>query len=63
MLDIDRTLNEKFPKLQTTVKGRLAYKILKTLSHEREINDFIAAHPHLKGAAFARTVMRIGNVF
>jgi putative hemolysin len=56
MLDIDRTLDEKFPKLQTTLKGRLAYKILKTLSHEQEINEFIAAHPHLKGAAFVDKV-------
>ncbi len=52
MLDIEATLQSKFPQLDQTVKGRLAKKLIKHFAHEDEINRFIAQHPHLEGGAF-----------
>ncbi|BCN94333.1 acyltransferase [Thiomicrorhabdus immobilis] len=52
MLDIEATLDKKFPQLNQSTKGRLAKKIIKRFSHEDEINQFIRKHPHLEGSAF-----------
>lgn len=52
MLDIEETLQNKFPKMDSTFKGRLTKKIIKHFAHEAEINAFIAQNPHLEGRAF-----------
>lgn len=52
MLNVEHTLQAKFPQLDLTFKGRLAKKIIKKFAHESEINQFIAQHPHLEGRAF-----------
>ena len=52
MLNIEATLNSKFPNLDQSLKGRLAKKFIKRFAHEDEINEFIQSHPHLEGVSF-----------
>ena len=41
MLDIEAVITEKFPDLPKKKTGKLAIKLIKALTHEQEINEFI----------------------
>ena len=61
MLNIEAAINEKFPDLSQKKTGKLALKLIKSLTHESEINDFIDTHQHLKGFAFLNEVLDYFN--
>lgn len=61
MLNIEAAINEKFPELTQKKTGKLALKVIKSLTHENEINDFIDSHQHLKGFAFLNEVLNYFN--
>jgi len=57
MLNIEAAIAEKFPDLHTKKTGKLAISLIKALTHENEINQFIEANQHLKGFAFLDAVL------
>jgi putative hemolysin len=61
MLDIEAVITEKFPDLPKKKTGKLAIKLIKALTHEQEINEFINSHQHLKGFAFLNEVLNYFN--
>ena len=61
MLNIEAAINEKFPELTQKKTGKLALKLIKSLTHEEEINTFIETHQHLKGFAFLNEVLDYFN--
>jgi len=61
MLNLERALTEKYPDLPQKLGGKAMIKIIKSLTHEDEINDFIQTHQHLKGFAFLDQVLNYFN--
>ena len=61
MLNLERTLTEKYPDLPKKIGGQAMIKLVKTLTHETEINEFIRTHQHLKGFAFLDQVLNYFN--
>lgn len=61
MLNIEATIVEKFPRMLEKKTGKLAVKLIKSLSREKEINQFIETHQHLKGFAFLNEVLDYFN--
>lgn len=57
MLHIQQAIDEKWPKFKHKPIYPLLIKLLKSLLHEREINEFIEQHQHLKGFAFLDAVL------
>lgn len=52
MIDVEKAVNEKFPQIKNKAGAGLLYKILKSMTHEDEINFFIDSHQHLRGISF-----------
>jgi len=61
MLNIEAAITEKFPELPNKKTGKLAIKLIQSLTHEKEINDFIDTHQHLKGFGFLNEVLNYFN--
>ena len=61
MLNIEAAITEKFPELPNKKTGKLAINLIKSLAHEKEINEFIETHQHLKGFAFLDEVLNFFN--
>lgn len=61
MLNIETAIIEKFPELPNKKTGKLAIKLIKSLTHEKDINDFIENNQHLKGFAFLDAVLHYFN--
>jgi len=61
MLNLEKTLTEKYPDLPQKIGGKAMIKLIKSLTHETEINDFIQTHQHLKGFAFLDHVLNFFN--
>ncbi|MBN2866740.1 MAG: lysophospholipid acyltransferase family protein [Thiotrichales bacterium] len=61
MLNLEKTLTEKYPDLPKRLGGKAMIKLIKTLTHETQINDFIQTHQHLKGFAFLDQVLNHFN--
>lgn len=61
MLNIEAAITEKFPELPNKKTGKLAIKLIKSLTHEKEINEFIQTHQHLRGFAFLNEVLDCFN--
>ena len=61
MLNIEAAITEKFPELPNKKTGKLAINLIKSLAHEKEINEFIETHQHLKGFAFLDEVLTFFN--
>jgi len=61
MLNLEKALTEKYPDLPQKIGGKAMMKLIKTLTHETEINDFIQTHQHLKGFAFLDHVLNFFN--
>ena len=61
MLNIETVINERFPELTQKKTGRLVLKLIKSLTHEEDINSFIETHQHLKGFAFLNEVLNYFN--
>ncbi|MDD2963478.1 MAG: 1-acyl-sn-glycerol-3-phosphate acyltransferase [Bacteroidales bacterium] len=56
MIDIDRVLAEKNPRLKRLLP-RFLLRLIKRILHQDEINDFIMRHRHLEGLPFVRAVL------
>lgn len=52
MLDIQKTILEKYPDFQLKPGGKKLIQFLQKMTYEKEINQFIEAHQHLRGFAF-----------
>lgn len=61
MLNIEAAIIEKFPELPNKKTGKLAIKLIQSLTHEKDINDFIENNQHLKGFAFLDAVLHYFN--
>jgi len=61
MLNLEKALTEKYPDLPQKLGGKAMIKLVKTLTHEDEINQFIETHQHLKGFAFLDHVLNFFN--
>jgi len=61
MLNIEAAIAQKFPDLHTKKTGKLAISLIKALTHENEINQFIESNQHLKGFAFLNAVLDYFN--
>lgn len=57
MIHIQQAIDEKWPNLKNKPIYPMLIKLLKSLMHEQEINDFILSHQHLKGFAFLEQVL------
>ena len=57
MLNIEKTIDDKFPDFKTKPGAKLIFKMLKKLMHEEEINDFISKHQHLRGFTFLDKIL------
>lgn len=57
MIDIEQHLREILGPHMDRPSGRLMLKVLRTLLHEDEINQFIQANRHLRGFAFLERVL------
>lgn len=62
MLNVEATLDRRFPGLDKSLKGRWAKKVLNRFAHQDEINAFIRTHPHLQGAAFIQKALEFCQV-
>lgn len=61
MLNLEKALIEKFPDLPNKMGGKLIIKLIKALTHEDEINQYIQSHQHLRGFAFLDQVLNHFN--
>lgn len=61
MLNIESAIAQKFPDLHTKKTGKLAISLIKALTHEDDINQFIQSNQHLKGFAFLNAVLDYFN--
>jgi putative hemolysin len=57
LLNIEKTIDDKFPDFKTKPGAKLIFKMLKKLMHEEEINDFISKHQHLRGFTFLDKIL------
>lgn len=57
MIHIQNAIDEKWPNLQKKPIYPLLIKLLKSLMHENEINEFMTTHQHLNGFAFLDQVL------
>lgn len=57
MLNLEDTLQQRFPDLNNKPGAKLMIKLLKALTHQDEINQFIDTHQHLRGFAFLDKVL------
>lgn len=56
LIDIDKVFEEKNPGLKK-IMPRFIIKYLKKITHQDEINDFIANHDHLFGIDYAKAII------
>jgi putative hemolysin len=56
-VDIEKVIGEKNPRLLKWMPGFLL-RYVKRILHEKDVNDFMAAHGHLKNLDFVHTVLR-----
>ncbi|MCW8928960.1 MAG: lysophospholipid acyltransferase family protein [Gammaproteobacteria bacterium] len=61
MIDIEKAVNNKFPEIKDKTGISILYKVLKTLTHEDEINLFIESNQHLRGFSFLDKVLEHFN--
>ncbi len=61
MLNLEKSLQQRFPDLQKKPGAKLMVKLLKALTHQDEINQFIETHQHLRGFAFLDKVLEYFN--
>ncbi len=61
MIDIEKTVNEKFPAIKDKTGVSILYKMLRTITHEDEINLFIESNQHLRGFSFLDKVLEHFN--
>lgn len=61
MLNLEKTLQQRFPDLHKKPGAKLMVKLLKALTHQDEINQFIETHQHLRGFAFLDRVLEYFN--
>ncbi|MFK5986085.1 MAG: GNAT family N-acyltransferase [Pseudomonadota bacterium] len=61
MINIEEMINDKFPKIKDQTGGKFFFKLLKSLTHEDEINAFIETHQHLSGFAFLEQILDYFN--
>lgn len=52
MIDIEKTILNKSPEFMKKPGGKALMKFLKKISHEQDINNFIAQNRHLRGFSF-----------
>lgn len=52
MLDIQKTILEKYPDFQSKPGGKKLIQFLQKLTYEKEINQFVDENQHLRGFAF-----------
>jgi len=52
MLDIEKTILEQSPDFLEKRGGKKLLKLLKKMTHEKDINQFILENKHLRGFAF-----------
>jgi putative hemolysin len=57
MLNLEKTLEQRFPDFNKKPGAKLMIKLLKALTHQEEINQFIETHQHLRGFAFLDKVL------
>jgi putative hemolysin len=57
MLNLEQTLQQRYPDLASKPGAKLIIKLLKALTHEDEINQFIQTHQHLRGFGFLDRVL------
>lgn len=57
MLNLEKTLEQRFPDFNKKPGAKLMVKLLKALTHQEEINQFIETHQHLRGFAFLDKVL------
>lgn len=61
MLNLEASLQQHFPDLTARPGAKLIMKLLKALTHQDEINQFIETHQHLRGFAFLDKVLEHFN--
>lgn len=61
MLNLEKSLQQRFPDLHKKPGAKLMVKLLKALTHQDEINQFIETHQHLRGFAFLDKVLEYFN--
>ena len=61
MIDIEKSVNEKYPKIKNKTGSSILYQLLRTLTHEDEINLFIETNQHLRGFSFLDKVLEHFN--
>lgn len=61
MLNLEATIQERFPALHSKPGAKLIIKILKALTYEDEINEFVENNRHLRGFAFLDAVLEFFN--
>ncbi len=59
MIDLEKQIFQHFPELDknNNLFSKQAIKLLKILTHEDEINQFIQTHQHLKGLEFLESIL------
>ena len=57
MLNLEKTLEDRFPDFNKKPGAKLMVKLLKALTHQDEINQFIETHQHLRGFNFLNKVL------
>lgn len=59
MIDLEKQISQHFPGLDknNNLFSKQAIKLLKILTHEDEINQFIQTHQHLKGLEFLESIL------
>lgn len=58
MIDAEKILQEVYPDFKGGKKNKFVIKLLKSLIHEDDFNDFINSHQHLRGFAFLNKLLQ-----
>lgn len=61
MIDTEKAINDKFPAIKDKPGASFIYKMLKFLTHEDEINNFIENNQHLRGFSFLDKILEHFN--
>ncbi len=57
LIDIDKVFEEKNPGLKKYIPGFVT-KYLKRITHQDEVNKFIADHHHITGIPYAEAIVK-----
>jgi putative hemolysin len=57
MINIEQAINSKFPKLKEQAGSKFFFKLMRSLTHEDEINAFIETNQHLRGFSFLNQIL------